>query len=200
AESSLAALTSLLTGPPQLSSTPESLSALSPSPVVPSTVSMPTVPRPTVPTPAEVNLETKPQPATTLVTTPLPNAARVAAPQQPTTEAESAPDLAALLLSVVAEKTGYPAEMLTTEMEMEADLGIDSIKRVEILSAMSKHVPGLRELKMSDFGPLRTLGQIVDYMNGQGKENPAPVSESETASDENAATTGEALASHEPAV
>ena len=32
------------------------------------------------------------------------------------------------------EKTGYPVEMLDLDMEMEAGLGIDSIKQVEILS------------------------------------------------------------------
>ncbi|MGE3933042.1 MAG: beta-ketoacyl synthase N-terminal-like domain-containing protein, partial [Rhodospirillaceae bacterium] len=41
-----------------------------------------------------------------------------------------------ILIAVVAEKTGYPPEMLKLEMALEADLGIDSIKRVEILSAL----------------------------------------------------------------
>ena len=45
-------------------------------------------------------------------------------------------ELAEALLAVVSEKTGYPAEMLELSMDMEADLGIDSIKRVEILGAM----------------------------------------------------------------
>src|SRR6266536_1765285 len=46
---------------------------------------------------------------------------------------EEAPelDLEALLITVVAEKTGYPTEMLAPTMDLEADLGIDSIKRVE---------------------------------------------------------------------
>ncbi len=50
----------------------------------------------------------------------------------------------ALLAAIVADKTGYPAEMLRPEMALEADLGIDSIKRVEILSAMRDAVPELR--------------------------------------------------------
>ncbi|HEX5890136.1 MAG TPA: SDR family NAD(P)-dependent oxidoreductase [Pyrinomonadaceae bacterium] len=167
AETSLAALTSLLTGAPQqLSSTPVSLPV---GPVVPTAVSTPVSVAPVV------NTETHPpatqQLAPIPLTAPSPNGSPVSEPQPAIANAPVAQDLAALLLSVVAEKTGYPAEMLTTEMEMEADLGIDSIKRVEILSAMSERVPGLRELKMSDFGPLRTLGQIVEYMNGHGKED-----------------------------
>ena len=48
----------------------------------------------------------------------------------------AAPDpVATVLLEIVAEKTGYPMEMLSLEMGLDADLGIDSIKRVEILSA-----------------------------------------------------------------
>ena len=46
-----------------------------------------------------------------------------------------------VLLSVVAEKTGYPPEMLNPDMGLDADLGIDSIKRVEILSALQERLP-----------------------------------------------------------
>ncbi|MGM0416603.1 MAG: beta-ketoacyl synthase N-terminal-like domain-containing protein, partial [Thermodesulfobacteriota bacterium] len=37
------------------------------------------------------------------------------------------PDIATELLGIVAEKTGYPAEMLELDMSLDADLGIDSI-------------------------------------------------------------------------
>ena len=76
-------------------------------------------------------------------------------------------DLHALLLEVVAEKTGYPPEMLNMEMELEADLGIDSIKRVEILSSMNDLAPELPEVDMGVMATLATLGQVVEYMNGQ---------------------------------
>jgi hypothetical protein len=57
--------------------------------------------------------------------------------------------------------------MLAMHMELEADLGIDSIKRVEILSAMRKRAPNLPEVVASEMATLRTLGQIVDYMRGR---------------------------------
>ena len=41
------------------------------------------------------------------------------------------------ILEVVSNLTGYPVEMLNLDMDIEADLGIDSIKRVEILSTDS---------------------------------------------------------------
>jgi acyl transferase domain-containing protein len=77
-----------------------------------------------------------------------------------------ADDVKALLLAVVAEKTGYPSEMLSLEMHVEADLGIDSIKRVEILSAMQERAPGLPVVRAADLAALQTLGQIVTFLDG----------------------------------
>ncbi len=78
-------------------------------------------------------------------------------------------DLQALMLAVVAEKTGYPADMLNLAMDLEGDLGIDSIKRVEILSAVADQAPELRSVDMGHMGSLRTLGAIVEYMKGLGQ-------------------------------
>ena len=54
----------------------------------------------------------------------------------------------------MAEKTGYPAEMLELDMELDADLGIDSIKRVEILSALQERLPEAPSLKPEHLGTL----------------------------------------------
>jgi polyketide-type polyunsaturated fatty acid synthase PfaA len=70
------------------------------------------------------------------------------------------------LLQVVSEKTGYPVETLELDMDMEADLGIDSIKRVEILGAMQERFPALPQVEASKLAELRTLGQIVDHLSG----------------------------------
>uniref|UniRef100_UPI0033296ABE SDR family NAD(P)-dependent oxidoreductase n=1 Tax=Shewanella sp. S1-58-MNA-CIBAN-0166 TaxID=3140467 RepID=UPI0033296ABE len=76
----------------------------------------------------------------------------------------SAENVQRTMLSVVADKTGYPAEMLELSMDMEADLGIDSIKRVEILGTVQDELPGLPELNPEDLAECRTLGEIVSYM------------------------------------
>ena len=55
-------------------------------------------------------------------------------------------DVAAVFLDVVADKTGYPKEALALTMSLEADLGIDSIKRVEILGAVRQRLPALPEV------------------------------------------------------
>ena len=70
------------------------------------------------------------------------------------------------MLEVVSEKTGYPVEMLELDMEMEADLGIDSIKRVEILGTMMDLYPDLPELNPEEMAELKTLAEIVDHIKG----------------------------------
>ncbi|MDW7754985.1 MAG: beta-ketoacyl synthase N-terminal-like domain-containing protein [Brevefilum sp.] len=65
------------------------------------------------------------------------------------------------LLQIVSEKTGYSPEMLDLEMDLEADLGIDSIKRVEILGAMQASFPNLPQPEPSLLAELRTLEEIV---------------------------------------
>jgi acyl transferase domain-containing protein/NAD(P)H-dependent flavin oxidoreductase YrpB (nitropropane dioxygenase family)/NAD(P)-dependent dehydrogenase (short-subunit alcohol dehydrogenase family) len=45
------------------------------------------------------------------------------------------------LIAMVSERTGYHADMLDPEQDLEAELGIDSIKRIEILSRLEKVLP-----------------------------------------------------------
>ena len=80
-------------------------------------------------------------------------------------------DIGALLLSVVSDKTGYPEETLELEMSMEADLGIDSIKRIEILGAMEEHLPDVGEIDMEELGNLTTLQDVVVFMKAQAGED-----------------------------
>lgn len=45
-----------------------------------------------------------------------------------------------LLLAIVSEKTGYPIDMLGLDVNLEADLSIDSIKKMEIMGGLRDHV------------------------------------------------------------
>ena len=47
------------------------------------------------------------------------------------------------LLEIVRDRTGYPIETLGLDLDIEADLGIDSIKRVEILGKLRDEFPAL---------------------------------------------------------
>ncbi|BAY83975.1 beta-ketoacyl synthase [Calothrix parasitica NIES-267] len=74
-------------------------------------------------------------------------------------------DLDTNLLAITSEKTGYPVEMLEMDMDMEADLGIDSIKRVEIMGALQEMYPDLpKSDNVEELSELRTIGQIVEYL------------------------------------
>ncbi|MEZ8720527.1 phosphopantetheine-binding protein [Vibrio pomeroyi] len=97
----------------------------------------------------------------------LPVAAQVSAPVQVVSNGLNSEQVQSTMLSVVADKTGYPTEMLDLAMDMEADLGIDSIKRVEILGTVQDQLPTLPELNPEDLAECRTLGEIVDYMNSK---------------------------------
>ncbi len=81
-----------------------------------------------------------------------------------TTKGPDLENLTHSLLEIVSEKTGYPTEMLELGMDMEADLGIDSIKRVEILGAMQERHPELPKVDATVLSEMRTLGQIVEKM------------------------------------
>ncbi|MBU2970962.1 SDR family NAD(P)-dependent oxidoreductase [Pseudoalteromonas sp. C2R02] len=96
-------------------------------------------------------------------------AAPVVQPQVETVAAFDLNKVNTVMLEVVADKTGYPAEMLELEMDMEADLGIDSIKRVEILGSVQEMIPDLPDLNPEDLAELRTLGEIVDYMKSKAQ-------------------------------
>ena len=41
------------------------------------------------------------------------------------------------VLEIVAEKTGYPKDMLDLDLDLEADLGIDTVKQAEMFVCCS---------------------------------------------------------------
>ncbi|HEV3215450.1 MAG TPA: beta-ketoacyl synthase N-terminal-like domain-containing protein [Vicinamibacterales bacterium] len=82
------------------------------------------------------------QPAAVMVAAPAPAAAQPAAGVLQA--GTSASDVLSQLLHIVSERTGYPLEMLDADANIEADLGIDSIKRMEILTAFQQMHAGAR--------------------------------------------------------
>jgi acyl transferase domain-containing protein/NAD(P)H-dependent flavin oxidoreductase YrpB (nitropropane dioxygenase family)/NAD(P)-dependent dehydrogenase (short-subunit alcohol dehydrogenase family) len=73
------------------------------------------------------------------------------------------------LLEIVRDRTGYPIETLGLDLDIEADLGIDSIKRVEVLGKLRDEFPTLKAPSdsaeaMDALARARTLSAIVDRM------------------------------------
>ncbi len=72
-------------------------------------------------------------------------------------------EIESTLISIVSEKTGYPEDVLEIDMDLESDLGIDSIKRVEILGALRVAYPDLSEMDSEAAGNTKTIKQLIDY-------------------------------------
>jgi NAD(P)-dependent dehydrogenase (short-subunit alcohol dehydrogenase family)/acyl carrier protein len=77
-------------------------------------------------------------------------------------------DAAADLLRIASECTGYPPEMLDPDASLEAALGIDSLKRLEILRAFQKLRPAIEQKKiqaiMDTLTGARTLREMADRL------------------------------------
>ena len=69
----------------------------------------------------------------------------------------------AQVLAVVVEKTGYPMEMLDPELDLEADLGVDTVKQAEIFAAIRQTYGIARDpnLKLRD---LPTLARLIQFV------------------------------------
>ena len=101
--------------------------------------------------------------------------------ESPSSSVESATNLQDTLLNIVAEKTGYPNDMLELNMDLEADLGIDSIKRVEILGALQEKLPDL-QLQADELAEQRTLGQILGVLEPEKNHQSSIISNNDSAS------------------
>ncbi|MDY0213562.1 MAG: beta-ketoacyl synthase N-terminal-like domain-containing protein, partial [Desulfuromonadaceae bacterium] len=135
-----------------------------------------TAPHPSTPAPVQA------QDSTTLHVSAAAGAAQPSTKPQtqstPAPQIPTGPDVAAELLAIVAQKTGYPTEMLELDMSLDADLGIDSIKRVEILSAVQEQLPHLPSVEPQQLAALQTLRQIVETLNSAAAAAPQPCSSS----------------------
>ncbi|MGE8526098.1 SDR family NAD(P)-dependent oxidoreductase [Chryseobacterium rhizosphaerae] len=99
-------------------------------------------------------------------------------------------DIKSLLLQVVSDKTGYPQEMLGMEMDLEADLSIDSIKRVEIIGTLRNELGTLsngntnEDTVMEQLAGIKTLSGLVSWLTEYSGAGAASVSEKNGAATE----------------
>ena len=92
-----------------------------------------------------------------------PAAAPAPAPVQ-AAPAAAGPNVSKVLLEIVSAQTGYPSESLNPDMDMESDLGIDSIKRVAILSELQERLPQAPKITPEQLGTIRTLRQVAAHL------------------------------------
>lgn len=79
-------------------------------------------------------------------------------------------DVKAMVMQVISDKTGYPQEMLGMDMDLEADLSIDSIKRMEIIGELRKQLGGFEagqqseETVIEQLAAIKTLNLLINWI------------------------------------
>ncbi len=118
-------------------------------------------------------------------------AANIAEPSAPATasavaQGPSDEEIKQKVLDIVAEKTGYPKDMLDLDLDLEADLGIDTVKQAEMFAAIRStyNIPRDENLKLREFP---TLNHVIGFAQQRRPGAATPAVTQKTAS-ENAAT------------
>lgn len=77
------------------------------------------------------------------------------------------------LVELVSERTGYPVEMLSLDLDLESDLSVDSIKRIEILGALAERL-GLtqgdeseRDEMIEELAVMKTLSEMISWLENR---------------------------------
>ncbi|WP_433113598.1 SDR family NAD(P)-dependent oxidoreductase [Micromonospora sp. CA-246542] len=83
------------------------------------------------------------------------------------------PDFQTAILDVISERTGYPVDLIELDLDLEADLSIDSIKRAEVAGEVAARL-GLAvdgdEAELEDLVKARTVRTMVDWLNHKTQE------------------------------
>ncbi|UGY94914.1 type I polyketide synthase [Streptomyces gobiensis] len=78
------------------------------------------------------------------------------------------------VLEIIHARTGYPRDMLGPGLDLEADLSVDSIKRVEIIGALADRIglpqgaDGPTESAVEELARIKTISGIVDWIAARG--------------------------------
>ena len=81
------------------------------------------------------------------------------------------------IVKMVAEKTGYPEDMLDLDLDMEADLGIDTVKQAELFAAMREHygIAQQEGIQLKDYPTIRhCINFALSNAGGKTAEQAAP--------------------------
>ncbi len=93
------------------------------------------------------------------------------------------------VLALVAEKTGYPTDMLDLDLDLEADLGVDTVKQAEMFAAVREiySIPRDENRKLRDYPTLAHVIRFV-YEKRPDLAGGAPVAEACSAGVDETAT------------
>ncbi len=88
------------------------------------------------------------------------------------------------VVAMVAEKTGYPEDMLELDLDMEADLGIDTVKQAELFAGMREHYGIAQQdgIQLKDYPTIRHCIKFVLANAGKPAAVAAPAAHAQVAS------------------
>ena len=100
----------------------------------------------------------------------MPAAAPVAKPAIAAPTSLNVAELEKFLINFVVEQTGYPPEVVELDADLEADLGIDSIKKAQLFGELPEYfdVTPTENLTLDDFPTLRHVLNFLAAVAGEG--------------------------------
>ncbi|MER6223479.1 SDR family NAD(P)-dependent oxidoreductase [Streptomyces sp900105755] len=122
--------------------------------------------------------------AEVVVPQPRSTALAAAPPPAPAAEPEATADVERVVLEIISERTGYPVDMIEPDLDLEADLSIDSIKRAEIAGELAKRLgiaggaETLDDAELEELAKARTAAAVTGWLRarvGTGAEETATV-------------------------
>ncbi|WP_407653716.1 SDR family NAD(P)-dependent oxidoreductase [Actinoplanes oblitus] len=109
--------------------------------------------------PAAAPAVVRPQPPAP-VSVPEPAPIPPAAPVEPVTTSD---EITEAVVGIVSQLTGYPSDLLDLDLDLEADLGVDTVKQAEVFAAVRERFGVAREdaLRLRDFP---TLTHVIGWV------------------------------------
>ncbi|MEU2713077.1 SDR family NAD(P)-dependent oxidoreductase [Streptomyces sp. NPDC007205] len=107
---------------------------------------------------------------------------QAATPELPSVEAElhvepgieeTVDDVGRVVLEIISERTGYPVDMIEPDLDLEADLSIDSIKRAEIAGELARRlgIAGgsavLADAELEELAKARTAAAVTAWLTAR---------------------------------
>jgi acyl carrier protein len=114
--------------------------------------------------PSSVSASASPSPRSSAGAAIVASAAKEGNPANTGTSTKMSPEeLDSFLINFVVEQTGYPEEIVELDADLEADLGIDSIKKAQLFGELSEHfeVTPDETLSLDDFPTLRHVKEYL---------------------------------------
>jgi acyl transferase domain-containing protein/NADP-dependent 3-hydroxy acid dehydrogenase YdfG len=168
--------------------------------VVPTAADLaPVAPAPVAPAPAAATAAAAAAPATAAAAAPAAPAAPAPASEAPAAPASEAPaaaesavpvggvpsraEVTDAVVSIVAEMTGYPPDLLDLDLDLEADLGVDTVKQAEVFAAVRGRFGVERDesLSLRDFPTLRHVIGWIEEKTSAAAGTAAPAAEAPVA-------------------